>query len=124
MNLPFHHEAHQKVFENARFLKKVMTPAEETLWQHLRDRKFKGYKFRRQHPLKSFIADFYCHTSKLIIEVDGGYHQAPEIKEYDHMRTKELEALGLKVIRFSNEQVLNEMESVFIEISRNLTPTK
>lgn len=123
MNLPFHHEAHQKVFESARFLKKVLTPAEETLWQQLRGRKFKGHKFRRQHPLKSFIADFYCHTSRLIIEVDGGYHQTPEVKEYDQLRTKELEGLGLKVIRFSNEQVLNEMESVLIEISKNLIPT-
>lgn len=101
-----------------------MTPAEETLWQHLRGRKFKGHKFRRQHPLQSFIADFYCHTSKLIIEIDGGYHQSPEIKESDEIRTKELEALGLTVIRFSNEQVLNEMESVLIEISKSLTPTK
>lgn len=120
MKLPFHHDANQKVFENARFLKKVLTPAEEALWQQLRGRKFKGHKFRRQHPIKSFIVDFYCHTSRLIIEVDGGYHQIPETKEHDQTRTKELESLGLKVIRFSNEQILNEIDFVLIEINRNL----
>ncbi len=122
MNLPFHHDAHQKTFENARFLKKVLTPAEEILWKELRGRRFKGHKFRRQHPIKSFIADFYCHASQLILEIDGGYHNSETSRKYDEDRTKELNVLGIRVIRFSNDQVSNHLGKVLDEIGRNLIP--
>lgn len=120
MNLPFHYDAYQKIFENARFLKKVMTPAEELLWQQLRGRRFKGHKFRRQHPLKSFIADFYCHSAKLVIEIDGGYHNTHEAKNYDKIRKDALRELGISVIRFTNYQVLSDLNSVLKEIEMNL----
>lgn len=64
-----------------------MTQAEEILWKHLRNKKLNGMKFRRQHPLDMFIADFYCHEKKLIIELDGGIHETPEQQEYDEGRT-------------------------------------
>jgi very-short-patch-repair endonuclease len=74
------------------------------------------YRFKRQQPVKYFIADFYCHKAKLIIEVDGGYHQLPAQYEYDENRDAELENLGLKVIRFTNKQVLFDIDNVMTEI--------
>jgi len=74
MELPFNHNAGPTRFEQARFLKKVQTEAESFLWQRLRNRKLNGFKFRRQHPIDKYIADFYCHETKLIIEVDGEIH--------------------------------------------------
>lgn len=64
-----------RTFENARLLRKVSTEAEDLLWQELRNRKLMGLKFRRQHPLKNFVADFYCAEKNLVIEVDGNVHQ-------------------------------------------------
>jgi very-short-patch-repair endonuclease len=84
------------IFKNAKELRKSMTEAEEILWKHLRNNKLNGLKFRRQHPLDIYIADFYCHQKKLIIEIDGGVHDTPEQEEYDNGRTFELEEKGLK----------------------------
>jgi len=122
MSLPFHEKASAKIFERARALKKVMTPAENLLWLNLRNRKTMGYKFRRQHPISNFILDFYCHECKLVIEVDGKIHLVDDNPAYDLLRTKELESFGLRVIRFTNEQVLENMSEVLVEIRKNLTP--
>lgn len=92
------------------------------MWKELRCRKFKGHKFRRQHPLKSFIADFYCHSSSLIVEIDGEYHNSEDSKKYDESRTEELSELGIRVVRFSNHKVIHDLENVLKEIERNLTP--
>jgi len=92
------------------------TTAEEKLWQLLRDRRFNNYKFRRQHIIGKYITDFVCIPSKLIIELDGLIHQLPDNKESDKIRTMWLESIGFKVIRFSNEQVLNNSEKVLEEI--------
>ena len=92
-----------------------MTLAERKLWTHLRKR-ITGMKFRRQHPVSKFIADFYCHDARLIIEVDGGYHDDPEQKEYDKRRQAELEDLGLLVVRFRNEEVEKDVEGVVEKI--------
>jgi very-short-patch-repair endonuclease len=77
-----------------------MTPAEKILWRELRGRKFHGMKFRRQHPAAGYILDYYCHESKLGIELDGEIHNQTDISEYDKKRTEELVALSLRVIRF------------------------
>ena len=122
MDLPFHHNATPRVFENARFLKQVQTKAEEALWKRLRNRKLEGRKFRRQHPIEHYIVDFYCHESKLVIEVDGKIHELNDNPDYDKNRTQDLISFGLKVIRFTNEQVLNNIEVVLKEIKSNLTP--
>jgi very-short-patch-repair endonuclease len=71
-----------------------------------------GLRFRPQHPMDKFIADFYCHPIKLVIEVDGGIHDKPENREYDIGRTAESENYGIKVIRFKNEQILNNFDCV------------
>ena len=102
--------------EKARKLRKKLTPAEKLLWINLRNRKFKRFKFRRQHPIDKYIVDFICIEKKLVIEVDGGIHQKAEQMEYDRNRTAELEEYGLKIIRFTNEEVLSNVFEILIQI--------
>lgn len=103
------------IFANAKHLRKNMTDAEKALWIHLK-KGINGIKFRRQHPIGSYIADFYCHKVRLIIEIDGGIHNDPLIKEMDKKREKDLKSCGCTVIRFSNNDVCKEAEKVINEI--------
>ena len=107
------------IFENAKELRRSMTEAEEILWKHLRNSKLHGLKFRRQHPVDIFIADFYCHQKKLIIELDGNIHDILEQKEYDEGRTFILEEKGFKILRFKNEEIINDLENVLERILNN-----
>ena len=94
----------------AKKLRKNMTDAEQLLWQCLRDRRLGEYKFRRQHPIGAFIVDFVCLEKRLIIEVDGGQHGKQleaDVKRSDYLREK-----GYRVLRFWNNEVLQETESV------------
>ena len=91
------------------------TPAEALLWQHLRERKLNGFKFRRQHPIERFIVDFFCAEVRLIIEVDGEIHQYTI--EEDHLRQSFLESLNFRVLRFTNAEVLQNMASVLDQIA-------
>jgi leucyl-tRNA synthetase len=100
-----------------RDLRNNPTPEEDILWQSLRSSK-SGFKFRRQHSIGNFIVDFYCPAKKLIIEIDGGQHL--DKKEYDKERSNYLESLGFKVIRFWNEEVNKEMDSVIEKIKKEL----
>lgn len=86
------------------------------LWGLLRNRKLEGRKFRRQHPISGYILDFYCHECNLAIEIDGSGHETEVGKAYDEERTEYLESLGLRVIRFKNEQVLNNVNAVLAAI--------
>ena len=88
------------------------TPAEEKLWAILRGKKIGGYKFRRQHIIGNYIADFICLNENLIIEVDGSIHQLPGNQANDESRTKDLNILGYKVIRFTNDEVLFNSDHV------------
>jgi methionine--tRNA ligase beta chain len=97
------------------------TEAENILWQILRGKKLDSYKFRRQHIIGSYIADFVCISFKLIIEVDGQIHQVPENKISDAERTAELNKLGFEVMRFTNEQVINDTNFVLNNILTRLT---
>jgi very-short-patch-repair endonuclease len=108
------------IFAKAKELKRESTEAEKILWKHIRNKQVQGKKFRRQHPLDIFIADFYCHEKKLIIELDGGYHETLKQKEYDDGRSYELEEKGYKIIRFKNEDVINHIEKVIEEIIKVL----
>lgn len=103
------------LFDYAKQLRKTMTAAEMLLWGHLK-KGIEGYKFRRQHPLASYIADLYCHKLRLIIEVDGNIHDKLEVREYDLLREQELKQLGYSIIRFTNEEVLNNVQSVIQKI--------
>ena len=89
------------IFANAKHLRNNMTDAEKVLWFYLKTGS-EGLKFRRQHPIGIYIADFYCHEKQLVIEVDGEYHFQNDQPQYDAWRTEILEDLGVKVIRFSN----------------------
>ncbi|MEA3496740.1 MAG: endonuclease domain-containing protein [Bacteroidota bacterium] len=109
------------LFERARELRKRMTHAEKILWGKVRNRKIEDKKIRRQHPISNYIVDFYCHEKKLVIELDGGIHEQLEQKLYDIDREKELTNLGLKVIRFRNSDVINNVASVLKEIKKHLT---
>jgi very-short-patch-repair endonuclease len=95
----------------ARENRKNATLAEAVLWEHLRNGVM-GEKFLRQHIIGDYIVDFVSRHSGLIIEVDGGYHSEPRQNEDDQLREQELEQMGYHVIRFSNEEVLDEIESV------------
>ncbi len=109
------------LFEFAKKMRSNQTDAERFLWEHLSKRQLRGLRFRRQHPVNYFIADFYCHQLKLIIEVDGGYHKLPQQYEYDVNRDEELTKFGLKILRFSNAQVLYDIENTLIQIEKEIT---
>ena len=100
----------------ARQLRKSMTPCEKILWQRLKGKNIRDIKFRRQHPIGFYIADFYCHEIELVIEVDGKIHQRPEKREYDVNRSAEMERLGIKVIRFTNEEIKHHITQVMHKI--------
>ncbi|MCF8234890.1 MAG: endonuclease domain-containing protein [Bacteroidales bacterium] len=116
----FYFGAKPKLIKRAAELREKMTSAERLLWSVLRKRQVKGFYFRRQHPLHIFIADFYCHEARLVIEVDGEIHQLPAQKEYDIGRTDSLDHFGIKVLRIKNEDVLYDMGSVIQRISEAL----
>ena len=107
-------------FLKAQELRKNETDAEKILWERLRNNQLKGYKFRRQHPISLFIADFYCHQLKLIVEIDGEYHNLPEQIEKDLERTQILESNGLQLIRFNNEEVQENLENVITKITSKI----
>ncbi|MDO9254996.1 MAG: endonuclease domain-containing protein [Bacteroidales bacterium] len=106
------------VFEKAKMLRENMTASEKLLWEHLKGKKMLNLRFRPQHPIDRFIADFYCHPLKLVIEVDGGIHKSRDQKEYDINREAELNSWGIKIIRFTNEEVEHNTAIVISEIER------
>lgn len=103
--------------EKARTLRRNQTDAERLLWHHLRDRRLAAYKFRRQHSIGPFIADFICIERKLIIELDGGQHSLNVQK--DKKRSMYLESKGYKVLRFWNDQVLKNIQVVLEAILKS-----
>ena len=109
--------AKRTIFQNACELRKDMTIAEKKLWERLNKSQL-GVRFKAQHPVDIFIVDFYCHKYKLVIEVDGEIHLSQ--KEYDEGRTAELERFDLTVIRFTNEEVMNDVDKVIEEIRKYL----
>jgi len=106
------YNAKPHIFEKAKALRKNMTNSELTLWEKLKGKQMLGLRFRAQHPIDIFIADFYCHPIKLVIEVDGGIHKTTEQKEFDIGRTAELNYWGIEVIRFTNEEIENKVNQV------------
>lgn len=110
------------ILDRAHYLPLSSTKAEDLLWERLRSRKMKGLKFRRQHAISGFIADFYCHEAKLILEIDGSIHNEPCQKQRDKDRTFELEKLGLRIIRFTNEETENDINKVLKKIEEFVQP--
>ncbi len=112
-----YYNAQPTIFARAKELRENMTPAEKVLWEKLRCNQL-GVRFKAQHPIDIFIADFYCHRAKLVIEVDGAIHASQS--DYDDGRTVELERFGLTVIRFTNEEVLTDIDKVIQQIKKAL----
>ncbi len=97
-------------FIRARNLRNEMTKSESLLWNKLQKNQLLGFRFKPQHPIQCFIADFYCHKARLVVEIDGKIHL--QHVEYDKARTEVMEQYGLNVIRFTNEEIEEEIEKV------------
>jgi cyclase len=108
------------IFGNAKRLRNTMTDAETVLWMHVRGG-VKDCKFRRQHPIGQFIADFYCHKAKLIIEVDGSIHNLPDVKKVDKEKEEYLEQKGYVILRFTNKEIMTSTDAVLGKITQTLT---
>ena len=117
---PMYFGATPDVFKKAKQLRKDETEAEKILWTRLNKNQMMGLQFRRQHPINRFIADFYCARIKLVIEVDGSVHELPENEAYDIGRSEILNDFGITVIRFSNEQIIEDIEFVRIKIENTI----
>jgi very-short-patch-repair endonuclease len=104
--------ANQFTFDKAKELRRNMTIGELVLWKRLKNRNLFKVKFRRQHPINRFIVDFYCHECKLVIEIDGDIHLEKDYKENDTNRDQEIERFGIKILRFSNDQVILNNKTV------------
>ena len=97
-------------FIRARNLREKMTKSEIMLWEKLRNKQLLGFRFKAQHPVDCFIADFYCHKAKLVIEVDGKIHDK-KVK-YDRDRTAHFNSLGIRVLRFKNEEIEKDIDQI------------
>ena len=104
----------------ARQLRKNTTDAERQLWAGLRMKQLNGYQFYRQKPIGDYIVDFFCPGAKLVIEIDGSHHLVGETVEYDRIRDDYLSSLGLRVLRFSNSDVMTSMEGVIERIEEEI----
>ena len=107
--------------KQAQEMRKNSTPAEEVMWEILRDRRFLEMKFRRQHQFGDYIVDFYCHEKRLVVELDGPVHSSHERAKVDQKRDGYLRSQGLNVVRFRNEDLLNNPESVLQRLAESVT---
>ena len=124
VNTPAYQTARKSSYKLLNQLKreriKNPTEAEKIVWECLKTKKIGGYKFRREHIIDEYIVDFVCLAKNLVVEVDGGYHDTIETQEADKIRTENLENLGFRVVRFKNEQVIGDIESVLDKIEYEL----
>lgn len=113
--------------EKRKLLRHNPTDAEKQLWNYLRNKRFQNLKFFRQYGIGHYIADFYCPEARIVVEVDGGQHLSEKGKAYDKEREKFFFALGIKTLRFTNENVLANIESVIgriqVEMIRHASPS-
>jgi very-short-patch-repair endonuclease len=108
------------IFERAKVMRENMTQAEKVVWELLKEKKMVGLRFKAQHPIDIFIADFYCHALKLVIEIDGEIHKSKDQKEYDIGREAESANWGIKVIRFTNEEVKKTLNMLIKKSNMNV----
>ncbi len=114
------HRIYPPILQRSRDMRHPLTPAESKVWRHVRNHQL-GPKIRRQHPIDRFIADFYCPQAKLIIEIDGDSHAEPDRAAHDLERTSWLQAGGYTVIRFLNDQVVDDLATVLGIIRNKIT---
>jgi very-short-patch-repair endonuclease len=110
----------EKLKKPSRQLRKAMTDTERFLWSKLKMKQLNGYQFYRQKPIDNYIVDFYCPALNLVIEVDGGQHFYDDGLEHDKERDTYINSLGLKVLRFTNIEVLKNMQGVIDSIIENM----
>ena len=123
MERRMHRGAIKHIYQRARELSNSATHSETILWGYLKTKPF-GLKFWRQHPYSIYILDFYCHSLKLVIEVDGSIHEQPEVKLNDAERQALLEKDGLIVLRFTNKLIEKQIEEVIKEIEIFIVKSK
>jgi very-short-patch-repair endonuclease len=114
----FFYGATPEIFLRAAELRRNMTKAEELLWLELKNKRILGLTFRRQHPVSMFIADFYCHKARLVIEIDGSIHEVDGNEEKDQGREDEFEKFEISTIRFTNNEIFQELNIVLEEIKK------
>ena len=125
-NIVIGQKTNSTMIQLARELRRKMTDEEKILWQHLRANRLHGVHFRRQQIIGRFVVDFYCHAAGLVVEIDGGIHE--QQFESDKEREEKLIGLGLQVLRFKNEEIMNDLANVLARIAdacrarANLTP--
>ena len=112
-----------EIFQIAERLRRDMTASEKIIWDRVCKNQL-GVRIRRQHPVWKFIADFYCHEVKLVIEIDGGIHLRSENKEYDISRDIILKEFKIEILRFTNDKVINEPDLVIEKIRRTIETLK
>ncbi|QJD78350.1 endonuclease domain-containing protein [Spirosoma rhododendri] len=112
------------LFAKAKQLRLNQTTAEKMLWNHLKGSKLGGFRFKAQHPIQWFIADFYCHEAKLVVELDGSVHDNADQQVYDDNRSYCIGELNITVIRFSNEEVFTNIKAVLTRIRQYLPPSE
>lgn len=115
MTKRMHGGAIKPLYQRARELRNEATHAENILWTYLKNKPL-GFKFRRQHPYSIYILDFYCHSLKLVIEVDGSIHDNKNVKLNDEQRQAVLQNDGLSVLRYQNDTIIKTPEKVILEI--------
>lgn len=115
---PIYFDASIEIIRRAAVLRKNTTEAEQLLWSKIHKNQINGLRFRRQHPIGKFIVDFYCHELLLVIELDGAIHNNLEVSERDEGREIELKKKGLKIIRFTNEEVKSDINTVISMIRK------
>ncbi len=107
--------------ETRQALRNNPTRAEQLLWKQLKGKKLKNTKFRRQHSIANFIVDFYCAEKKLAIEIDGGIHDRADIKMKDAEKTKTLDYYSIRLLRFNNEEIFDNMNNVLKTIEQHIS---
>jgi len=115
--------ATMEIFQIAERLRRDMTVTEKIIWDRVCKNQL-GTRIRRQHPIWKFIADFYCHEVKLVIEIDGGIHLRSENKEYDISRDIILKEFQIEILRFTNDEVINDPDLVIEKIKRTIEVLK
>ena len=123
MSAKMHYGATAETFQIAERLRRDLTIAEKLLWDRVCKNQL-GVRIRRQHPIWKFIADFYCHEIKLVIEIDWEIHYHPENKEYDISRDKILKEFQIEILRFTNDEVISQLEYVIEKITKTIEALK
>lgn len=123
MKTNMHYGALPGIFAYAQQLRKSMTRAEQIVWEYLKAN-YREYHFRRQHPLDVYVVDFYSHSLRLVIEIDGMIHAEPENQKKDQEREEKLKGFGLRVLRLNNDQICCEFDKVADKIHESILKSR